>query len=167
MTDPTPWLRLVEPILKLIEPILSLFTWRPKTRPHLIIIEQPHCWWAYLDAPGGGVIQLHLLLQVTNDGTAGLIMSRVQIRRTRWMDYFSRVDPGQDCMPLVELGGQRSLPGIDLGPSLPPRNAAVMRIVHHHRAERPKLKKPIDFLLRITDQRHRFHFARLKVPARD
>jgi hypothetical protein len=158
-TDPTPWLRAIEPVLKLI-------TWRPKAKPHLVFIEQPGCWWTYLDLPSGGGLQLHLLLQVTNDGIAGLIVSRVQIRRARWGDYVGPIDPWQDCMPFVELAGQRPIPGVDLGPSLPSRNAAVMRIVHHHKAERPKLNEPIEFFLKITDQHRRFHIARLKVPAR-
>jgi hypothetical protein len=159
--DPTPWLRLIEPILRLIPP------WRPKVRPHLVFIEQPHCWWTYLNEPSGGGIHLHLLLQVTNNGTADLIVSRTQIRRTRWSDYLAPIDPWQDCIMLVELGGQRSIPGIVLGPSLPPRTAAVMRILHHHKSERPTLKQPVDVLLRITDQHHRFHYASLKVPPRD
>jgi hypothetical protein len=154
-TDPTPWLRLIEPFLRLITP-------RPKMRPHLVFIEQPHCWWTSLNEPSGGEIQLHLLLQVTNDGTADLIVSRTQM--TGWSDYLAPIGPWQDCRS-VELGGQRT--DIDHGPSLPPRTTAVMSIRHHHKSERPTLKQPVDFLLRITDQHHRFHYVRLKVPPRD
>ena len=158
-TDPTPWLRLIDPILKLIP-------WRPK--PHLVFVEQPGSWWT---SDAGGMIYFNLVLQVTNDGTEPLIISRVQIRQARWKDYLSStIDPWRDCSGVeIVLNGpelQRLFPGVVPGPSLTPRDTAVMRILHQYKAQGPELNRPIKIRLRVTDQYRRFHNTLLKVPAR-
>ena len=130
---------------------------------HLIFIEQPMSSWNYLDRDGA--IQLHLLLQVTNESnTDAVIVSRVQVRvrRAGWKFLFNK-NPWQDCM-MVDVGKQRLTLGY-VGDPLPPRITTAVRIIHHYKSERPKPKQPIKCLLRITDQHRRFHSVRLTVPA--
>jgi len=132
-----------------------------RSRPgRLIFVEQPMCWWAYLD--GERAIQLHLLLNVTNaSDTDALLVSRVQVqvRLTGW-----KFLQWQDCM-LVDIGGRRLMPGF-VGRRLPPRTTTAVRIIHPYKSERPKPGQPIKCRLRITDQHGLLHRKRLIVPSR-
>src|SRR5262245_931214 len=93
-----------------------LWPWLPRVLPkaldwlfpkrsragHLIFVEQPMCWWTYLE--GERAIQLHLMLHGTNNSdTDTLIVSRVQVRRTGWKFLLSK---WQDCNMTVEIGGK-------------------------------------------------------------
>jgi hypothetical protein len=124
----------------------------------LIFIEQPWTSWAY----GDDAIQLHLLLNVTNESdTDALLVSRVQVqvRLTGW-----KFLQWQDCM-LVDIGGRRLMPGF-VGRRLPPRTTTAIRIIHPYKSERPKPGQPIKCRLRVTDQQGRLHSKRLTVPSR-
>src|SRR5262249_8826641 len=124
----------------------------------LIFIEQPWTSWAYSD----GAIQLHLLLNVTNESdTDALLVSRVQVqvRLAGW-----KFLQWQDCM-LVDIGGRRLMPGL-VGRRLPPRTTTAVRIIHPYKSERPKPGQPIKCRLRITDHHGRLHSTLLTVPGR-
>jgi hypothetical protein len=66
---------------------------------------------------------------------------------------------------MVDVGDERLMP-MEICPALQPRFTAVMCILHHHKAAPPEPKKPIRFLLKVTDHRNRSHLARLSVQAR-
>ena len=124
----------------------------------LIFIEQPGSWWAYLD----GAIQLHLLLNVTNESeTDVLIVSRVQVRLAGWTFLFSK---WQDCMG-VEIDEERLALGY-VGIPLPARTTTLFRIMHRYESERPKPNQSIKCRLRVADEHGRLHYARLTVPSR-
>jgi hypothetical protein len=135
-----------------------------RSRARLIFIEQPMSSWAYLD--GEGAIQLHLLMQVTNESkTDALVVSRVQVRLQRAvLKSLFRKDPWQDCM-LVDVGEERLTPGFIVRPLLA-RTTTVFRIIHHYKSERPEPNQPIKCRLRVTDQHGRVHPKRLIVPSR-
>jgi hypothetical protein len=144
-------------------PLWQMMLRRLPRRRRLIIIEQPRSSWDYLD--GDGAIRLHLLLHVTNENNTDIVIvsrTQVRVRRAGWKFLFSK-DPWQDCM-MVDVGEQRLMPGY-VAASLLPRTTTVVRIIHHYKSERPEPKQPIKCLLRITDQRRRFHSVHLTVPA--
>ena len=155
-----PWLpRFLLPLWQ------RMVRWRPRrSRGHLIFIEQPMTSWAYLDSEDA--IQLHLLVQVTNESNAdALVVSRVQARlqRAGLKSLFSK-EPWQDCM-LVDIGEERLTPGFIVRPLLA-RTTTVVRIIHHYKSERPKPKQPIKCQLMVTDQHGQLHRKRLSVPSR-
>jgi hypothetical protein len=163
MNDPSPWLGLAKLTLQFFQ---GVFSWLPKKGPKLIFIQQPMSGWRYLDDVGGGVIEIVLLLHGTNDSnTDGVIVSLVQIRR-RSKSPFRKREPWQDCTR-VDIGGEEPLMPMWVVPPIAPRSTVVFRIMHHQKSERPKQKKPIRLVLKVTDQRGRLHLARLTVPARD
>jgi hypothetical protein len=160
MNDPSPWLRLAGPALQTIRGLVGLVP--KKSRDRLIFIEQPLSSW--VDEPTLTGIQLHLLVHVTNDSsTDGVILSRIQVQRTGWKFAF-RKDPWQDCM-MVDIGDDRLMP-MTVGPILQPGATAVMRILHHHKANQPEPKQSVKFRLKVTDQRRRLHYTYLTVPPR-
>jgi hypothetical protein len=65
---------------------------------------------------------------------------------------------------MIDIGRDRLIPG-GVTPPLPPRTTTVLRIIHHHKSDRPEPNQPIKLLLKVTDQHRRFHFARLSVPS--
>ena len=140
--------------------LLPLWQWMLRRLPlrssgRLIFVEQPPSWWTYQ----GGAIYLRLTLHVTNDSEFQLIFSNVQVRQMGWLKY-----PWQDCME-VELDGYRLTTGT-IWRTFGPQTTKVLSILHEYNSERPGTEQPIQYLLRIRDQRRRLHYARLTVPWR-